>query len=224
MEPHSTLPPEAFDDILEELQRQPLPINEYRNKAGAGRSQTFGVVSRRCLPPDYSRMNWLRPKLFHHLQEFAQKHVDLSWNSVTVNQSYAADPHYDRNNKGNSFLVAFGAYTGGELKIHEGPLLGLHTIRHKPIVADFSKILHSVQPFKGDRYSLVYYYFENKRSIPLPPCSVKKEGEKYYFYRGEEKITKKEGLPHPLRNRRKKKTTEECSLKVQPGTVEVAFE
>ena len=214
------IPPEAFTEILQELETHPLQTNEYRNKAGSGRSQTFGIVGKRSLPPDYSRQNWLRPKLFYHLQEFAKKYVDISWNSITVNQSYQADKHYDKNNIGDSFLVAFGSYTGGRLQIHEGPLLGSHDVCFKPIQTDFSKILHSVEAFEGDRYSLVFYWFQNSRSVPLPPCSVKKEGDKYFFYRGEEKITRKNGLPHPLRNR-KKATPELIGIKKEPGgTVE----
>lgn len=211
------IPPEAFQEILEELETHPLQTNEYRNKAGSGRSQTFGIVGRRSLPPDYSRQNWLRPKLYHHLLEFAQKYVDLSWNAITVNQNYQADKHYDKNNKGDSFLVAFGDFTGGRLQIHEGPLSGAHDIRHNPIKADFSKILHSVEGFEGNRYSLVFYWFENSRSVPLPSNSVKKEGDKYFFYRGEEKITRKNGLPHPLRNR--KKTTETTGMRKEAGGI-----
>lgn len=212
------IPPEAFAEILQELEQKPLHENKYRTTAGNGRSQAFLVVNRRCLPPDYSRQCWMRPKLLYHLKEFADKYVDISYNAITVNQSYAAAPHYDKNNVGNSFLVAFGDYTGGELKIHEGELSGLHNIRHKPIKADFSKILHSVEDFQGERYSLVFYNFWTPRLPTLPPWSVRKEGDKYFFYRGEEKITTKNGLPHPLRG--KKKETESRMTKInKPVTV-----
>jgi len=191
-----------FDAIINELRTKPLQINEYRLKSGSGRSQAFGIVNRRCLPPDYSRQNWIRPYLYHLLLEFGKKFVPISFNSIIVNQNYKSDPHRDKNNKGNSFLVAFGSYTGGELKILEGDLSGNYNINCTPIITDFSKVLHSVEDFVGDRYSLVYYYFETSRSIPLPPSSVRKEGTKWFFYRGEEKITKKQGLPHPLRRKR----------------------
>jgi len=192
-----------FADIIAELTARPLQVNEYRNKAGSGRSQTFGVVGRRCLPPDASRMNWLRPKLYHHLLEFAEKYVAIPFNSITVNQNYRADKHRDKNNKGVSLLVGFGSYKGGDLVIHEGDLSGNHSIWCNPIIADFSKVYHSVEPFEGDRYSLVFYQYETSRSVPLPPFSVKKEGEKFFFYRGDEKILRTTGLPHPLRKKNK---------------------
>ena len=204
MEESRVIPEEAFGDMLEELKKQPLAVNHYRKKVGDGRSQAFGVVSKRCLAPDYSRQNWLRPKLYHHLLEFGAKYVDISFNAITVNDNYSAGKHYDKHNLGPSFLVAFGTYTGGELLIHESDLSGSHDVCRKPMTTDFSKILHSVAPFQGDRYSLVYYWFQTKKSVPLPEPSVRLENGKYWFYRGSVKITKQEGLPHPLRGKVKK--------------------
>lgn len=197
----SIIDPSNFDDIISDLERQPLQRNEYRDKAGAGRSQAFGVVGRRSLGPDYSRQCWLRPKLYHLLLDFGQKFVKIPFNAITVNQNYAAAKHRDKNNRGDSFLVGFGPYKGGDLKIYEGDLSGNHDIRYRPLVLDFSKVYHAVEPFQGDRYSLVYYWFQNSRSVPLPPPSVRLEGGLYKFYRGEEYISKKIGLPHPLRKK-----------------------
>lgn len=203
------IPPEAFDDILRELESRPITINEYRDKAGAGRSQTFGLVNRRSLLVDYSRQGWLRPKLLFHLQEFAEKYVPVPWTSITVNQNYRCMPHRDKGNTGDSFLVAFGSYTGGELLIHGGDLSGSYDICCKPITTDFSKVLHSVEPFTGNRYSLVFYTLKSNK-MPLTPLPVGKavfENDKYVFKRGEKVITLKEGLPHPLRGRKKQKMT-----------------
>lgn len=198
------IPSESFKEILEELRRQPIAMNKYRNKAGAGCSQTFGIVNRRSLPPDYSRQNWMRPRLYHLLLEFAKKYVPIPFNSVTVNQNYRASAHRDKNNKGDSFLVAFGSYSGGDLKILEGDLSGNHNIWCRPIITDFSKVLHEVDQFEGERYSLVFYTFESKRSVQLPSWEVKEEDGKWWFYRDGIKITKDKGLPHPLRGKKKK--------------------
>lgn len=199
----TTIDPTAFDEIIEELSRQPLQENKYRNVAGSGKSQAFGVVGRRCLKPDYSRQCWMRPKLFFHLIEFANKYVTIPWSSITVNQNYKSLPHKDKHNKGLSYIVGFGSYTGGNLKIHEGPLEGSHSIRHTPITHDFSKVIHSTEDWEGDRYSLVFYDYFTPRLESLPPPSVKKEGSTYLFYRGDELITRKKGLPHPLKDRKK---------------------
>jgi hypothetical protein len=195
------IPAEAFMKIERELERKPLDENRYRLKSGIGRSQAFGIVGKRCLPPDYSRQCWRRPELYAYLLEFGEKYVDISFNAITVNQNYCASKHRDKQNNGESFLVAFGSYTGGNLIIHEGDLSGSHNICRTPIKADFSKIYHSVEPFEGNRYSLVYYKYANSRLSDLPPPSVRVEEGKYVFYRGEEKIGK-EGLPHPLKKKK----------------------
>lgn len=188
------IPAEAFSELQEELLRRPLTVNHYRKRVGDGRSQTFGVVNRRCAPIDYSRQCWVRPYLYKLLLDFAAQYVDISYNAITVNQNYQAGPHYDRGNEGDSFLVAFGDYTGGELRIATGPSLGLKDIRHQPIVGNFSTTLHSVEPFQGDRFSLVFYTLRG--TPPLPPPSVVLQEGKWRFKRGEEVCR---GLPHPKR-------------------------
>ena len=198
------LPTDAFIAIEAELLRQPIARNEYRNKAGSGRSQAFGIVGKRSLPPNYSRQNWCRPYLYKLLLDFGAKYVDISFNSITINQDFKADRHRDKNNSGPSYLVAFGDYEGGELVIHEGDLSGCHNICRKPIVTDFSKVDHSVNAFTGHRYSLVFYTYYNKRSVSLPPWELKEDDGKWYFYCNGEKLTPGHGLPHPLAGRSKK--------------------
>lgn len=197
------IPAEAFEPILTELRRRPLELNMCRNTAGEGRSQAFGVVNRRSCPPDYSRQCWSRPLLYKLLLEFGEKYVDVSFNAITLNQNYKAAPHYDKNNSGQSFLVAFGNFSGGQLEIlEEGEDKGIYDIRNTPIKRDFSKLLHCVKDWEGERYSLVYYNFKHPRwEINLPPPSVREVDGKLRFFRGEEMI--KDGLPHPLRGRKK---------------------
>ena len=191
--------PSEFADIIKELERRPIENNKYRKKSGEGRSQTFGVVNRRCLPPDYSRQNWLRPYLFKLLMDYAKKHVKIEWNAITVNQNYRASAHRDRGNVGESYLIAFGNFDHGELEIQEGELKGLHDVKYKPLITDFSKVLHEVKEFSGNRYSLVFYMLSiNKKfkSNVIPECSVEMIDGTYVFKRGGEVC---EGLPHPLR-------------------------
>jgi hypothetical protein len=198
------IPAEAFDEILSELESRPIPINRYRKLAGDGRSQAFLITGRRCLPPDYSRLCWLRPKLLFHLLDFADKYVDISYNAITVNQNYKSIAHKDKHNIGNSLLVSFGDFTGGDLKIHETDLSGNHDIRHKPMIADFSKMLHSTEDWSGNRCSLVFYqYYLPNKPVNLPKPSVRYEDGIYKFYRGDEYIDAKIGIFHNLKGRKK---------------------
>ena len=188
---------EDFAEILKELERVPISINKYRSTAGDGRSQAFGVVGRRGLPCDYSRNSWLRPYLYKLLLDFG-KHITHPYTSITVNQNYKASPHRDKGNVGPSTVVAFGEYEGGELEIYEGEKKGVWDVKHKPVVTDFSKALHSVRDFTGNRYSLVYYTAKKSEELPLP--SVRDINGKLVFFRGEEQV---KGLPHPLKGRKK---------------------
>ena len=126
----------------------------------------------------------------------------IPWNAITVNQNYKAQPHRDKGNLGLSYLIGFGDYTGGELEILEGEAKGLHDIRYKPIIHNFMNDLHCVRDFKGNRFSLVYYWAD-LRGAKLPPPSVKTVDGEFRFFRGQELIDKKEGLPHPKRGKTK---------------------
>ena len=195
---------EEFEPILQELVRQPILVNKYRTESGEGRSQSFGIVNRRSSPPDYSRWCWKRPYLYKLLLDFGKKHVKVPFTSITVNQNYQAAKHKDRGNVGESFLVAFGDYKDGDLEIHEGPLKGCHNIKYKPLVTDFTKVFHSVQPFTGNRFSLVYYTLDPKGRgdiAQLPEPSVVLEKDQWVFKRGQEVV--KNGLAHPLKGRKK---------------------
>lgn len=209
-----SIPASAFEDLIKELQERPLAENRYRISAGVGRSQAFGIVNRRSLPADYSRQCWLRPKLYKLLLDFAAQYVKIPWTSITVNQNYQAAKHRDKGNVGDSFLVAFGSFTGGELELLEGELEGKYNIQHTPLVLDFSKTYHQVLPFQGERYSLVFYTIKN---IPpgIPPCSVKEEDGKYVFYRGSEAMSAKK--------KKKAEANQEMSFTRTEGSVWVSF-
>jgi hypothetical protein len=193
------LNPVCFERIIQELERRPLEVNNYRAKAGAGRSQAFGVVKKRCLPPDYSRQCWRRPYLYKLLLDFGRAYVtDISWNAITVNQNYSAGPHYDKGNEGPSYLVSFGHHENGNLTVWKEDLSGSIVVKHQPVIGDFSVTLHSVQPWTGTRYSLVYYKLKD---IPpgLPPPSVELIDGKWRFKRGDQVIHPRKGLPgHPI--------------------------
>jgi hypothetical protein len=196
------IPAEEFALILAELQRQPLPINKFRKKVGLGRSNAFGLTNRRCLPADYSRYCWLRPYLYKLLLDFGAKYVPFPYTSITVNENYTAGPHRDKGNVGQSLLVAFGDYTGGDLQILDGDLSGNHCVNRTPLITDFTTQTHRVLPWEGNRYSLVYYNLK-RLPVPAPPLpAVKLEGSKYIFYRGEEAVTRKKPLPHPLQRKK----------------------
>jgi hypothetical protein len=193
-----------LDTIEGELSRRSLHINNFRRVAGRGRSQTFGVVFKRCLRPnyDYSVMCWKRPYLYYLLIEFGRQFINIPFNAITLNENYKCAPHMDNGNIGQSALVSFGSFTGGKLVVHGGIDDGSYDTRYSILTINLMNIIHSVSSFIGNRLSLVYYTVNH--SITLPPPSVRLEDSgTYVFYRGDEPVL--DGLPHPLKNRKRKK-------------------
>jgi hypothetical protein len=206
------VPEDCFIEIIQELEEHPLPVNKYRDKAGEGRSAAFGFVNRRSAPVDISRLCWLRAGLYKKLLDLGTRICPFEFDGITINQNYKAAPHRDKGNVGESFLVAFGDYQGGELQILEGDLSGTYGIRHAPVLFDGSKYLHAVRPWTGARYSLVFYRLAykahptkgtTKKLSQYQPVQDAKgkwvleftdlDGNRTVYKRGA-------GLPHPIRD------------------------
>lgn len=217
---YHTLPPlpdRALEDIEAHLKKRPITLNHYRQKVGDGRSQCWGLVRKRSVAPDLSRQSWTDAKLHYLLMKFAEKHVPISFTSIQVNDSFVCAPHRDINNKGLSYIVGFGEYTGGLLKLHLEPTPQEIDIR-TPHLFNGSEILHSTTPFTGQRYSLVYHTLEAPAHFPLVKSlsqyeAVQHEGKWKIKYTASDGtvsyLDRKNGLPHPLRGR--KKATEDTN-------------
>ena len=179
--------------IEEYLLTHPLYVNKYRPNVGVGKSQCFGIVRKRSLPPDISRQSWLHPKLHALLTSFP---CPVPYTSVQVNDSLTCLPHKDKNNVGDSYIIGFGDYTGGELILHTEPEQRIDI--RKGFIFNGSEITHSTAPFTGRRFSLVYHTQVGASSLD----SYKVEND--VLMKLGVPITKKDGIPHPLRGRTRK--------------------
>jgi len=147
--------PEVFQGVVRELKHKSLAVNNYRKNSGVGRSQCFGYVRQRNGTYTGSRQNYERIELYQELLQLASKILPptFPWMSIQVNVNYQTAAHLDRGNKGDSAIVAFGEYTGGEL-ICGGESVD---IKNRVVLFDGSQVLHSTSPFTGTRYSLVFH-------------------------------------------------------------------
>ena len=86
--------------------------------------------------------------------------LGYKFEAVTINKNHAAARHVDKNNKGHSYIIGLGNYTSGELVFSDkkSPHYGTHSIKNKwlKFTGDTE---HYVKPFKGTRYTLVYYHW-----------------------------------------------------------------
>jgi hypothetical protein len=152
--------------------------------------------------------------------KFALLNVPIPFTSVQVNDSYLCAAHKDKHNLGNSYIVGFGPYTGGELVL-KNPTDKEYNIRHRPILFDGSQIEHYTKQFSGRRWTIVYHTLVSPTKFPM----IKKldeyeaviiDGAWCIAWRQEGRpvtyLSKKNGLPHPLKGRRAKKKVEMTAI------------
>jgi hypothetical protein len=153
------------------LQTHEMDMNRYRIKVNAegGRSVCFGMVYKRCNRYGYSRQNAKHPELWKMIMEYAEKHVKIPWCGVQVNQNYRCQAHKDVGNYGESYIVGFGAYTGGDLILWKNGKDIHHDIQYKPLLFNGSQITHSTQRWLGTRYSLVFFDLDYRENSLIDP-------------------------------------------------------
>ena len=203
----------AFRELIDHLAKTNIPINKYRRGVGDGRSQCYGMVRKRSMAPDLSRQSWMDARLHHLLLKFARLHVPIPFTSIQVNDSYKCAPHKDKHNSGNSYIVGFGAYTGGELVL-KMPEDREYNIRHRPILFNGSEIEHYTKDWVGRRWTIVFHTLVSPQKFPMIKQldqyeAVVVDGVWCIAYREAgrpvQHLSKKNGLPHPLKGRKKKR-------------------
>jgi hypothetical protein len=165
MEPRQldVLPAELFRELYLLCLRYPPRITDSRKNSGPGRTQAYGIINRvkggRGIGLGMNCEKY--PKIWDQGQKLAQAILpdSIKWTTFMLNMNYEAQAHVDKNNDGESLVVAFGDYTGGELVIRNSD--GTDTefnIRYRPVIMDASKITHYVKPVtSGTRYSIIFF-------------------------------------------------------------------
>ena len=122
--------------------------------AGKGsRSGYRKMLSMKTREPRYK-------KLFKETKKLMRlKDPKFKFTSIQYNKNHRAARHRDAKNTGISYIVGLGDYTGGELLIFDenekNPVK--HDIKGKFNTFNGSIYPHETAPFKGERYTLVFY-------------------------------------------------------------------
>tara|TARA_R110000772_G_scaffold262682_3_gene381831 strand:+ start:504 stop:1064 length:561 start_codon:yes stop_codon:yes gene_type:complete len=77
----------------------------------------------------------------------------FKWTEIQINKNHQIQPHRDKGNVGESYIIGFGNYSGGQLKVSNE----LIDIKDKFYKFDGTNNTHYTLPFKGDRYSIVFF-------------------------------------------------------------------
>ncbi len=121
------------------------------------RQTSFGLVTYRG-----KKQESCNTKKYPHILPLFKNFIDLhnpsfNFNNVYVNKNTIAKQHKDKKNSGESLLIGFGDYIEGSTVLHINGKESKFNIQESSIIFDGSKILHSSEPFKGTRYSLVFF-------------------------------------------------------------------
>lgn len=122
----------------------------------AGRGENAGyrkIQSLKTKQPKYQ-------ELFKETRKLMKlKDPQFKFTSIQFNKNHRAAKHTDSKNTGVSYIVGLGDYTGGELIIYDaaGNNPVKKNIKNRFYKFDGSKYPHETSPFKGERYTLVFY-------------------------------------------------------------------
>ena len=85
----------------------------------------------------------------------------FQFTTIQYNKNMRAARHVDGRNVGTSYIVGLGDYTGGELIIYDNDKKPTGAVRNNLkgnfLAFNGSKFLHEVAPFKGERYTIVFF-------------------------------------------------------------------
>ena len=83
----------------------------------------------------------------------------FKYTTIQYNKNHKCTKHKDGRNVGISYIIGLGDYTGGELIVFDendkNPIK--HNIRNKFFSFNGSKHFHVTAPFKGERYTMVFF-------------------------------------------------------------------
>ena len=118
-----------------------------------------------------TKLNSQYPQLLDIFGEYRDHHFpDFEFEQITINRMERGScikEHLDKVNVGDSYLVAFGDYTGGKTLIENKNDNNFIVVdaRDKPLCFNGSLLKHSVTTVtSGKRYSVVFYKNKQKKN------------------------------------------------------------
>jgi len=101
-------------------------------------------------------------KLYLESKKLMKMHDSkFKFTTIQYNKNMRAARHVDGRNVGVSYIVGLGTYTGGELIVYDNDKKPTNPVKndlHKHFYSfNGSKFLHEVAPFKGERYTIVFF-------------------------------------------------------------------
>ena len=103
------------------------------------------------------------PELEDVFNEFGDLYFkDFEFTHVQINKNFKCKPHFDKSNMGDSTLISIGNFMGGTTGVDFDTCTEYLNSHNTPVKFDGSMYRHWVEPFAGERYSLVFF---NSKSL-----------------------------------------------------------
>lgn len=161
---------QILSKIYNELEKITIPTSFRNNMKGHYHSERTGCYDQKgARQTCFGQTRWQgkyreskssqkHPHMMSLFAEFMYSHYpEFTFRSVYVNKNTVCKKHLDSQNTGESLLVGFGDYTGGETTLHDIGGSQSFDISKESIIFDGSVIYHNSEPFEGTRYSLVFF-------------------------------------------------------------------
>ena len=139
------------------------PISNVYGTTCFSKTVSNGKSTYRKKNPDGSgyltKLKGNHPEFADLFKEFIELYGDdFPFNQVVINRDFKITRHLDAQNVGESMIMAFGDYEGGELVVEDEEGIKVeHSIKNRFLKFNGSKLFHYVKDFTGVRYSLVFY-------------------------------------------------------------------
>jgi|TARA_R110002020_G_scaffold201817_4_gene404634 hypothetical protein len=111
------------------------------------------VTSRLTNTPKYN-------PLFEEASKLMEQHnPNFKFTSIQINENQQTAKHKDGYNVGHSYIIGLGDYTGGEVRLYtkDGKSYKDINIKNRWATFNGSELPHETVPFKGTRFTLVFY-------------------------------------------------------------------
>jgi hypothetical protein len=169
---------ELQSKLLKALENAKIPRVEGKRKDGRrtrgdvigyeGYTFTMGIGHRREKGISEFTANEREPELFKLVVEYGNKILPtgFEYSLITINKNLKAKKHIDGGNAGFSCITFLGDYTGGGLYIYDvNDKPTLYDTHNTLTIFNGSNLAHRTEPYKGDRYALIYYNQINTKKI-----------------------------------------------------------
>jgi len=125
-----------------------------------GRTLTFGFGDNRH-GWNFYKSNERHDEVYKALINFGNQVVPKGWKyqGITLNYGVKAKKHIDSKNVGRSVIIGIGDYTGGDIRVWDKDNKNPkdYNIHEKPTMFNGGILAHETQPFKGERYTIIFF-------------------------------------------------------------------